>query len=564
MTSLTLLKTLCSIVGSSHVLTSERQLAPYIKGFREGYGPALAVVKPATLWQQWQSLEACVNADVIVIMQAANTGLTGGSTPVLGCDRPTVVINTMRIQDIQILQSQNQVVALSGASLFDLEKKLALKGRLPHSVIGSSCIGASIVGGVCNNSGGALVERGPAYTELALFAQIDNKGTLRLINNLDINLGSTCEEILTNLQIGNYSSEDVKTSDKKASDQDYAHWVRDVSSDKPARYNADPRRLHEASGCAGKLAVFAVRLDSFLASDKETTFFISTNSTQTLQTLRNHILQSNLELPVSAEYMHHKILSLADRYGRDTVFLIRMFGSSFLPLFFKFKRQLDTVLSKVPMLGPSFLDRVIHYIFRLFPSPTPKFMKSLNNRYEHHLLLTEKGASIEQTRLFLERLHSQGAINVLEVSGKDAKDAYLMRYACAGAAVQYGLVHHNEVESIVALDIALRRNDKEWFEHLPASITDKLVHQLYYGHFLCHVFHQDYLIKKGEDPSLIKEQLLAILETRGAEYPAEHNVGHQYIAKPTLSSHYKKLDPTNALNAGIGGMSKNINYGKVR
>jgi hypothetical protein len=34
-------------------------------------------------------------------------------------------------------------------------------GRAPHSVIGSSCLGASIVGGVANNSGGALVKRGP-------------------------------------------------------------------------------------------------------------------------------------------------------------------------------------------------------------------------------------------------------------------------------------------------------------------------------------------------------------------------------------------------------------------
>ncbi len=33
----------------------------------------------------------------------------------------------------------------------------------------------------------------------------------------------------------------------------------------PARFNADPRRLRESAGCAGKLAVFAVRLDTFAA-----------------------------------------------------------------------------------------------------------------------------------------------------------------------------------------------------------------------------------------------------------------------------------------------------------
>ena len=82
-----LLRQLRDIVGSRYLLTGNRRTAAYVKGFREGYGPALAVVKPANLWQQWQALEACVKANVIVIMQAANTGLTGGSTPVPGCDR---------------------------------------------------------------------------------------------------------------------------------------------------------------------------------------------------------------------------------------------------------------------------------------------------------------------------------------------------------------------------------------------------------------------------------------------------------------------------------------------
>jgi D-lactate dehydrogenase len=39
-------------------------------------------------------------------------------------------------------------------------------------VIGSSCIGASVIGGICNNSGGSLVQRGPAYTEMSLFARL--------------------------------------------------------------------------------------------------------------------------------------------------------------------------------------------------------------------------------------------------------------------------------------------------------------------------------------------------------------------------------------------------------
>ncbi|MBW6055242.1 hypothetical protein HTZ85_25220 [Escherichia coli] len=53
---------------------------------------------------------------------------------------------------------------------------------------------------------------------------------------------------------------DVSHDGRHAHDHDYVTRVRDVDADTPARYNADPDRLFESSGCAGKLAVFAVRL----------------------------------------------------------------------------------------------------------------------------------------------------------------------------------------------------------------------------------------------------------------------------------------------------------------
>ena len=548
------------IVGSKYVLTSERATAPFRNGFREGNGPAIAVVKPSTLWQQWQLLEACVKAKVIVVMQAANTGLTGGSTPTQGCDRNTVIINTTRINDIHVLAPQEQIVAFPGASLFSLEKALAPYGRVPHSVIGSSCIGASIVGGICNNSGGALVERGPAYTELALYAQVNQDGTLTLVNELDIELGDTPKEILSNLQNNNYSPEDVKTTSKQASDGDYADWVRKTTNDTPARFNADPRRLNQASGCAGKLAVFAVRVDTFVKNEKEYTFYLGTNSTQALQNVRTTLLEKSTTLPVYAEYLHRDIFQLADNYGRDTVLLIKNLGTNWLPKFFNIKRQLDTLCQRVPFLKQGFIDKVVYRVAKLFPSQTPQILHQWNNKYEHQLILTVKGHAKTETESFLNIIKKQDDLDYFLCNEADAKAAYLLRFAAAGAAVQYASINNNEVESIVALDIALKRNDSDWFEKLPHELSSKFVNKLYYGHFLCHVFHQDYLVRKGEDAKAIKEALLDILEKRGAEYPAEHNVGHHYQAKPALADNYKKLDPTNTLNAGIGGMSKNINY----
>ena len=72
---------LIGIVGEQQVLTSPEQTKPYRTGIRVGQGGACAVVIPKDLLQLWQTLELCVKLDKIIILQAANTGLTGGSTP---------------------------------------------------------------------------------------------------------------------------------------------------------------------------------------------------------------------------------------------------------------------------------------------------------------------------------------------------------------------------------------------------------------------------------------------------------------------------------------------------
>ena len=72
-------------------------------------------------------------------MQAANTGLAGGSTPPGNdYDRPIIIIITLRIDNIQIINEGKQIIGFPGSTLFGLESKLVPFGREPHSVIGSS------------------------------------------------------------------------------------------------------------------------------------------------------------------------------------------------------------------------------------------------------------------------------------------------------------------------------------------------------------------------------------------------------------------------------------------
>lgn len=547
-----LVSSLISILGSKSVLTGDRATERYRKGFRSGEGEAVAVIFPKSLLQLWQALEAIVAADAIVIMQAANTGLTEGSTPNGEYDRDVVIVSTLALDTIHVLPGAEQVVALPGSTLFTLEKLLEPHGRLPHSEIGSSCIGASVVGGICNNSGGALVKRGPAYTELSLYAQRRADGSLHLVNNLGIDLGETPEEILTNVEEGRWRT--VHSTEAPASDQDYASRVREVDADTPARFNSDPRRLHEAAGCAGKLCVFAVRLDTFPAPEKTQIFYIGVNETAQLTALRRALLTEMTDLPVLAEYMHADIFDIAETHGKDTFLMIKWLGTDRLPMFFTLKGRVDALAKRLPIVPSNLTDLVMQGLSRLLPKHLPKFMRDMRKRAEHHLILKVEGDGISEAEAILSRvLPSDAYVICTEAEGKAA---LLHRFAAAGAAVRYAAVNPGKVEEVLALDIALRRNDSDWFEELPETITKDLAACLYYGHFMCHVLHQDYIVKKGANPKALKQAMLNILDKRGAEYPAEHNVGHLYEAKPALKAFYEELDPTNTFNPGIGKTSK--------
>ncbi|AWL29494.1 D-lactate dehydrogenase [Acinetobacter defluvii] len=550
------IQNLINIVGQQHVLTSDNDTRLYRQGRRYGSGQVLAVVVPGTLLEQWQVLQATVNADCIVIMQAANTGLTGGSTPFGDdYDRPVVLISTRRLVGIQVINEGKQVICLPGATLDKLEKDLAPFNREPHSVIGSSCIGASVLGGVCNNSGGALVRRGPAYTELALYARVNDSGELELVNHLGVNLGETPEQILTALENKNYQSNDIiNDSSCCASDQRYSYDVKQVDENTPARFNADPSRLFEASGSAGKVCVFAVRLDTFEKIPSQV-FYVGTNSQDDLTEIRRFLLKDLPHLPIAGEYIHRVAYDIGAEYGKDSFMFIEKFGTAKVPAAFAMKDKVDGYLEKVGLRGLS--DKVLQIVTKILPNHLPKRMNEFRDLYEHHLMIRIENQDVDHVEQYLKTYFSdKSSGNYFHCTEEEGRKAFLHRFAVAGAAIRYRDTHRSEVEDIVALDIALRRNDREWAETLPKAMDEKIIHKLYYGHFLCHVFHQDYIVQKGVDPLAMEHEMWHLLDDRGAEYPAEHNVGHLYVAKPALKNHYQKLDPTNRFNVGIGQTSK--------
>ncbi|WP_432787561.1 D-lactate dehydrogenase [Novosphingobium rhizosphaerae] len=549
---ISLVHSLRAIVGRRHVLTGRSRTRRYDTGFRHGGGEVLAVVRPGTPLEQYDAFCACIAAGVIVIVQAANTGLTGGSTPDGQYDRPVVIINTMRIKGVHVVRGGAQVVCLAGSTLFELERVLAPLGREPHSVIGSSCLGASVVGGVCNNSGGALVQRGPAYTEYALFARVTADRRVELVNHLGIALGTDPRAVLETLARGELTDDLVHDEGRAASARGYAETVRAIDAPTPARFNADPRHLFEASGSAGKVMVLAVRLDTFVQEADAATFYIGTNDPDELETLRRRILAECADLPVSGEYIHRDAFDVAARYGKDIFVAIERLGTDRLPALFALKAAVDGWARRMRILPDHLSDKLMQGISRLLPQHLPPRMRAWRDRYGHHLILKMAGPGIAEARAVLDTMFPSATGAMFACTPLEARKAFLHRFAVAGAAIRYRIMHARHCGEIIALDIALRRNDRQWREELPAQIADGIEIALYYGHFFCHVFHQDYILKQGVDPLETEHRMWAVLDARGAEYPAEHNVGHLYHAKPALAAHYAALDPGNHLNPGIG------------
>lgn len=557
-----------SVVGSRHVLTSESATYGYRKGFRFGDGRVEAVVIPGSLVELWRVSKLAVESGRIILMQASNTGLTGGSTPDGdGYDRPIILISTRRLKGIQLLGEGKQVVCLPGADLYELEEKLAPLGREPHSVIGSSCIGASVLGGVSNSSGGALVQRGPAYTEMALYGQVDAQGKLHLVNHLGIRFQNeeAVESVLDALEHGRYSPDDVDWSGRqKAHDDDYVNRIRQVDEASPGRYNADPGRLFEASGNAGKLIVFAVRLDTFPAAEDTAVFYIGSNKTDTMEKVRRHLLTVFEELPIAGEYMHRDAFAIADKYGRDTVALIRFLGTKYLPAMFRMKAWMDSFARRLSWVPDGLSDLLMQFGSNFLPSQVPARLMDYHEKYDHHLMLRVSGTLARQVRPWLKSFFADdpavdGAF--FECTTQEGTLAFLHRFAAAGAANRYVAVHSRSTGGMMALDVALRRNDWEWLERLPQEVDDQLVLKLYYGHFLCHVMHQDYVVRPGVDPMEVEMKMMwPLLDKRGARYPAEHNVGHLYHAPQSMADHYRSLDPCNCMNPGIGRQTKKKNW----
>ena len=183
-------------------------------------------------------------------------------------------------------------------------------------------------------------------------------------------------------------------------------------------------------------------------------------------------------------------------------------------------------------------------------------MENFRDLYEHHWVIEMSDEGIVEAEKYFSEIFKNQDGDYFICNEFESKKASLHRFVSASAIGRYHILNSKNHGDMMSLDIAFPRNEKNWFEKLPKEIDELLEMKLYYGHLFCHVLHQNYIVKKGVDGDELKKKLLKIYDKRGAEYPAEHNVGHEYRAKPSLLNFYKQLDPTNRFNPGIGKTTK--------
>src|SRR5699024_8739524 len=102
---------------------------------------------------------------------------------------------------------------------------------------------------------------------------------------------------------------------------------------------------------------------------------------------------------------------------------------------------------------------------------------------------SEREATARMLTEFFASDEHQGEF--FECDAEEATSATLIRFGVASAASRYFVMHREEASAMVTFDVALRRDDEDWLERLPPEIADQLLESVYFGHFFCHVLHQD-------------------------------------------------------------------------
>jgi D-lactate dehydrogenase (quinone) len=580
--------TLQRIVGKGNILPGEENAhtTKFLKGARLGHGTALAIVRPTKLTQVEAVVKAVVDAKCVVLVQGSNTGLTGGSVPRETDDgRPTVVISMKHLDTAFPIDGGKRMVCLAGVGLASLKRLVSenFPDRESHSILGSTFLNPTTAAGVAFGSGGTQCRKGPAWTERALYLKVVpdkyGKNIVKIVNRLGIEgfddqEGEFESELKSNKGIlhqldqyvavvkGEHSSTMKKSNKTYGMESAHDIYYKDnlcKLDNQVSRYNADTKGC-ECNRSEGKVLILASVHDTFEAPVKDKTYWLSFSDLDTALKFRSDVCLDNpQDVPVSVEYMDRDTFDVIDRAGRVMGNVIKVLGPA-SPVVSKLW-NIKLWIEGLNVRGAStIVDNLFYWFNPIFPPVLPKKIMEMGRAKDHHI-----GTTVGDYDGSLDRFESRFAkfqqdnpdkIDVYECTTAIEKAsvssfrfiaAPAFRTYCVGACLQG-----------VSVDYALPKNHGEEPQLPSANMPTK---RLRYSHFACNVVHEDLAYEQGVDTHEAKMELKRTVDhVCKGKLPAEHGHGMEYHAPKDTQERWRRMDPLNVFNPGVGGLSSNYKY----
>mmetsp|Transcript_10490 Transcript_10490/g.14637 ORF Transcript_10490/g.14637 Transcript_10490/m.14637 type:complete len:364 (-) Transcript_10490:555-1646(-) len=360
------------------------------------------------------------------------------------------------------------------------------------------------------------------------------------------------------LELGELGEEDLDPACRaQASDRRYAAGVCDLNGD-VSRYNADVTGP-DPNRSEGKVFLLATVHDTFPLPEKTELVWVGCRDFATAQDLKARVaLAAPADLPQSCEYMNRDTFDCVDGAGRILIKMIEIIGMENL----KHAWNLKITFNSLPLPFADVLpDLFLYYANSLLPEPLSKELMSLGKEYDHHVLLELAEFGGGELGRLRERLDAYaaarpaGAVKYHVCRPKEVPEAKYFRFVVAPAFNTMVIGQGNQG---LNLDYSLPKNERSVPE-LPAEVAAPLA-RLRYSHFGCNVVHEDLTFRPGVDVHAEKMKIKKVVEGLKGKLPAEHGHGTEYKAPADTQARWRRMDPTNTLNPGVGGLPYGRNY----
>eukprot|EP00548_Thalassiothrix_antarctica_P005839 CAMPEP_0194154390 /NCGR_PEP_ID=MMETSP0152-20130528/60460_1 /TAXON_ID=1049557 /ORGANISM="Thalassiothrix antarctica, Strain L6-D1" /LENGTH=500 /DNA_ID=CAMNT_0038860449 /DNA_START=433 /DNA_END=1935 /DNA_ORIENTATION=+ len=482
-----------------------------------------------------------------------------------------------------------RVVCMAGAGLADLSRKISEwfpDRESHHSILDSSTFllnpTATAADSVAFGSGGTQLRKGPAYTDRAMYIRVEQnkfgQNVVKVINQLGIkgiededfhegkgNAVEQLEAYQRDIKDG-YSramavSSRSPNGQAKAHDTNYVDHVCNHNED-VSRYNADCSGI-DCNRSEGKVLILATVHDTYPCPVRTRDFWISFLNLETALAFRCEVcLQNPQDLPVSIEYMNRDSFDVIDTAGRGQAAVIQLLGvsSPYIKQLLDFKLWIESLPFENANL---WCDQFLYYFNSIFPEILPKHMMESGHAMDHHVAMTVGEFGNGNMKSLLDRLrafaskHGREKIIIHECqSSSEATSLTAFRFV-APAAFRTWCVGNENAQGISA-DYVLPKNGGQIPQLTSSAIPLK---RMRYSHFGCNVVYEGLTYGQGVDVEVAKMELKHIVETKEhGKLPAEQGHGMEYHAPKSTQERWKRMDPLNVFNPGIGGLSTNYKY----